>query len=258
MSQEELDNESTATPTQQARIVAYVGWGLLSLFVPPLGVPLTWINGKNLHRSDKWIISISSVLGFFLLWLTAALLPAPSKTSAEGSPPEAASQSQVAAQAPVVSSPEPKPSPSSSPIATIPSPQPQAEPKSKATSFSALVEQTDEDSSYEAIGRVQEKENTIIVVHHRTWECSAESSTETARQEWQTVFDLSSKTWTERDRELSACFGNPAQEWSDFLTDPSPFTIETSGKETVIRADLQNTDGSMIAKDYLVVRYTKP
>jgi hypothetical protein len=69
------------------------------------------------------------------------------------------------------------------------------------------------------------------------------------------VFDLSSKTWTDKVKELSDCLGNANQEWIDYSTTPSQFSIESTGKETVIRADAQDTDGSIIVKDSLVVRY---
>lgn len=58
-------------------------------------------------------------------------------------------------------------------------------------------------------------------------------------------------------RELSSCLGTPHQEWIDYSTHPSPFTIESSSDATVIRADVQDDDGSLILKDQLVVNYAK-
>ena len=128
-------------------------------------------------------------------------------------------------------------------------------PESKETSVGALVQKKGLDFSYEAAGRVQKSDKSIVVNYTRTWQCGAEASVSTARQEWQAVFDLSSKTWTDKVKELSDCLGNANQEWIDYSTTPSQFSIESTGKETVIRADAQDTDGSIIVKDSLVVRY---
>jgi hypothetical protein len=130
-------------------------------------------------------------------------------------------------------------------------------PTSKETSFSATVEKKGLDFSYKVPGRVEETAQSIIVTYTRTWECGAEATVETARQEWQTVFDLASKTWTDKVKEVSNCLGNANQEWIDYSTTPSQFSIETSGSKTVLKADSQDTDGSILVKDSLVVRYTK-
>lgn len=130
-------------------------------------------------------------------------------------------------------------------------------PTPKETNFSAIVEKKGLDFSYKAPGRVEETAQSIIVTYTRSWECGAEATVETARQEWQTIFDLTSKTWTDKVKELSNCLGNANQEWIDYSTTPSQFSIETNGSKTVIRADAQDTDGSIIVKDSLVVRYTK-
>lgn len=111
------------------------------------------------------------------------------------------------------------------------------------------------DFSYEAAGRVQKSDKSIVVNYTRTWRCGAEASVRTASQEWQVVFDLSSKTWADKVKDLSDCLGNANQEWIDYSITPSRFSIESTGKETVIRADAQDTDGSIIVKDSLVVRY---
>ncbi|MGI2906556.1 SH3 domain-containing protein [Tolypothrix sp. VBCCA 56010] len=57
----------------------------------------------------------------------------------------------------------------------------------------------------------------------------------------------------------SSCLaGTSNQEWIDYSTNPSRFTIESNGNETVIRGDAQDTDGSLIVKDTLIVKYAKP
>jgi hypothetical protein len=154
----------------------------------------------------------------------------------------------------------PSPTPSSSAPTKEAQPNPPTKtatpsPESKETSVGALVQKKGLDFSYETAGRVQKTDKSIIVNYTRTWQCGAEAPVSTARQEWQTVFDLSSKTWTDKVKELSNCLGNANQEWIDYSTTPSQFSIESSDKETVIRADGQDTDGSIIVKDELVVRY---
>lgn len=127
----------------------------------------------------------------------------------------------------------------------------------KGTSFSATVEKKGLDFSYESPGRVEETAQSIIVTYTRSWECGAEATVKTARQEWQAVFNLSSKTWTDKVKELSNCLGNSNQQWMNYSTTPSQFSTETNGSTTVIRADAQDSDGSVAIRDSLVVRYTK-
>ncbi|MBN3909118.1 MAG: SH3 domain-containing protein [Nostoc sp. NMS1] len=128
-------------------------------------------------------------------------------------------------------------------------------PKSKESSIGALVQKKGLDFSYETAGRVEKSEKLIVVNYTRDWKCGVEALESTARQEWQTVFDLSTKTWTDKVRELNNCLGNANQTWIDYSTTPSQFSIEPNSNETVIRADVQDTDGSIILKDSLVVRY---
>lgn len=130
-------------------------------------------------------------------------------------------------------------------------------PTSEETSFSATVEKKGLDFSYKVPGRVEQTDQLIIVTYTRTSECGAEAIVDTDTQEWQTVFDLVSKTWTDKVRDLSDCLGNANQEWIDFSTTPSQFSIETSDSETVLRVDVRDTDDSIVVKDALVVRYTK-
>lgn len=161
------------------------------------------------------------------------------------------------------------PTPATTPIATV-SPLPPSDaptnveqpttpsPQSKGNSFSAMVEKKGLDFSYEAPGRVEETTQAIIVTYTRTRECGVGATVGTAKQEWQTIFDLASKTWTDKVKELSNCLGNTNQEWIEYSTTPSQFSIDASDDETVIRADAQDTDGSIIVEDALVVRYRNP
>lgn len=131
-------------------------------------------------------------------------------------------------------------------------------PKSRETSFGALIQKKGLDFSYETSGRVIESDKSIVVNYTRTSECDTEAPINTVRQEWQVVFDLESRTWTDKARDLSNCLGNASQKWIDSSTTPSQFNIESNGNETIITVDAQDTDGSIIVKDALVVRYTKP
>ena len=127
-------------------------------------------------------------------------------------------------------------------------------PDSKETSIGAIVNVKGLDFSYEAFGRIQQQDKTLILSHQRSWECAAGMPVDTARQEWQTAFDLTSKTWIDKSRDINNCFGNTNQKWVDGIS-PSSFTLESDGDYVKIRADAQDTDGSIIVKDALVVQY---
>ncbi|MBW4685431.1 MAG: SH3 domain-containing protein [Komarekiella atlantica HA4396-MV6] len=130
-------------------------------------------------------------------------------------------------------------------------------PELNQTSIEASVKKTGLDFSEETLGRVKESNQAIVVTYTRNFKCGEGASADIASQEWQATFNLSSKTWTDKVRELSSCLRTPHQQWMNFSTHPSPFTIE-SGNPTVIRADAQDYDGSLILKDVLVVSYAKP
>lgn len=125
---------------------------------------------------------------------------------------------------------------------------------SEETSVEALVNVKGLDFSYEAPGRIKQSDKTIILSHQRSWECATEMPVDTARQEWETVFDLASKRWTDKSRTLNDCFGRTDQRWVDGIS-PGLFTLESDGDYVKIRSDAQNTDGSIIVKDALVVQY---
>ena len=87
------------------------------------------------------------------------------------------------------------------------------------------------DFSYETAGRVEKSDKFIVVNYTRDWKCGVEALESTARQEWQTVFDLSTKTWTDKVRELNNCLGNANQTWIDYSTTPSQFSMEPNGMD---------------------------
>ncbi|MCC5660220.1 SH3 domain-containing protein [Nostoc sp. XA010] len=131
-------------------------------------------------------------------------------------------------------------------------------PELSKTNIEASVKKTGSDFSYETSGRVLESDKAIVVTYISSSKCGEGAFV--FKQERQTTFDLSSQTWTDKVRELSNCLGTPHQEWMDFSKEdpPSRFSIESSGNTTLIRADLQDYDGSLIMKDTLVVKYAKP
>jgi hypothetical protein len=131
-------------------------------------------------------------------------------------------------------------------------------PELSKTVIEALVKKTGLDFSYETSGRVQETNQAIVVIYNRNFKCGEGASVDIESQEWQATFDLSSRTWTDKVRILNSCLGTPHQEWIDFSTHPSPFSIESSSDATVIKSDAQDYDGSLILKDTLVVKYAKP
>jgi hypothetical protein len=220
--------------------LVFLSWGALLL---PFTNQLAAKRGLHL---DVWKRLGIVAIGTILVNLTAPRFQPSQPTTQQVTPSPLPSQS-------VPTTPSSTPS-SSAPTPTTITPSPE----SKETSFGALVQKKGLDFSYEDSGMVQENNESIVVTYTRTWECGAEASVSTARQEWQTVFDLGSRTWTDKVRELSSCLGNATQEWINYSTTPSQFDIESNGDETVIRADAQDEDGSVIVKDSLIVRYTKP
>lgn len=138
----------------------------------------------------------------------------------------------------------------------------------KAASFTANVYRKGIDSGegsdtvysyYQALGKVDETLQSISLNYVWRWECG--EGKEQARQEKQVVFNLVSKIWSSKARNLSWCIeGVPINpEWSnqDMESESNPFTIEKKGIETIIKAD-QRADGSIFLKDHLVVKYIKP
>jgi hypothetical protein len=216
--------------------LVFISWGVLLL---PFTNQFAANRGWHLNLWKRLGIAF---IGFVLIGLTT---PRSQTQQIAGSPTPSPVPTTTTSPLPSSSAPTNVKQP------TIPSPI------SKETSFSAMVEKKGLDFSYEVPGRVEETAQSIIVTYTRTWECGAEATVEIARQEWQAVFDLASKTWTDKVKELSNCLGNANQEWIDYSTTPSQFSIETSDSKTVLRADAQDTDGSIIVKDSLVVRYNK-
>jgi len=150
-----------------------------------------------------------------------------------------------------------------SPTVSAPESTPQAKQtptllESKDISIGALVKKTGLDFSYETPGRVQERNKVIVINYIYSKKCSGDTPGGTFTQERESVFDLRSKTWTDKARELSNCLGTQNPEWINTSDDPSRFSVESSGTETVIRADALDSDGSVILKDKLVVKYTRP
>lgn len=122
----------------------------------------------------------------------------------------------------------------------------------------ALVKKTGSDFSYETPGNVQINDKEILVTYVRTEKCNEELPEDIWQQEWQAKFDLTSNTWTDKVREISSCLGKSRQEWINFNTHPSRFSIETESSQIIIRADAQDYDNSIIMKDTLVIKYANP
>jgi hypothetical protein len=213
--------------------LVFLSWGALLLpFTNQLAVK------RGLHL-DLWKRLGTVVIGIVLLSLTTPQSQSSRFVTQQVTPSPTSSSSAPTKQA------------QSNPLTKTATPSPE----SKETSVGALVQKKGLNFSYEAAGRVQKSDNSLVVNYTHTWQCGAEAPVSTARQEWQAVFNLSSKTWTDKVKDLSNCWGNANQEWIDYSTTPSRFSIESTGKETVITADAQDTDGSIIVKDSLVVRY---
>jgi len=213
--------------------LVFLSWGALLLpFTNQLAVK------RGLHL-DLWKRLGTVVIGIVLLSLTTPQSQSSRFVTQQVTPSRTSSSSAPTKEA------------QSNPSTKTATPSPE----SKEKSVRALVQKKGLDFSYEAAGRVQKSNKSLVVNYTRTWQCGAGASVSTARQEWQAVFELSSKTWTDKVKELSDCLGKANQEWIDYSTTPSQFSVESSGNDTVIRADAQDTDGSIIVKDELVVRY---
>ncbi|QLE59675.1 SH3 domain-containing protein [Nostoc sp. TCL26-01] len=139
----------------------------------------------------------------------------------------------------------------------------QDEPKSDSShslneTIPALVKKTGSDFSYETPGNVQLNDKEILVTYVRTEKCNEELPENIWQQEWEAKFDLTSNTWTDKVREISSCLGKSKQDWINFNTHPSRFSIETESSQIIIRADAQDYDNSLIMKDTLVIKYANP
>lgn len=126
--------------------------------------------------------------------------------------------------------------------------------KPEVTEVTGLVQAKGLDYSYEASGKVRETKKEIIVTYNYTEQCGAETAGSVLQNEWQATFNLESRRWTQEVRQLSNCLGNSTQEWID-MSDSSLFSIESKNNETIIKADSVDTDGSLIVKDTIVVKY---
>jgi hypothetical protein len=129
------------------------------------------------------------------------------------------------------------------------------EAKPEENNFEAIVHKKGLDFSFEATGKVKESSQSVILTYNQSWDCSAESTVDMTRQEWKVIFDLPSKTWTDQVKEETNCAYAASQEWIDVSKEPSQFSLETIDGRTIIRADKQDTDGSIILKDMIVVEY---
>jgi hypothetical protein len=225
-----------------------ISWGLLLL---PF---MNQLAARRGLRLDLWKRLGIVFAGILLIGLTAPSSHTPQSVtqqvtpeptpSASALPRKAKSSSPAKAEPPLAESKASSPAKIEPPLA-----------ESKETSIGAFVQKKGLDFSYETAGRIEKGDKSIAVNYIRTWECGAGARERTARQEWQAVFDLSSKKWTDRVRDLNSCLRNADQKWMNYSTTPGKFSIESSGGETVIRADAQDTDGSIVVKDSLVVRY---
>jgi hypothetical protein len=124
-------------------------------------------------------------------------------------------------------------------------------------SFNSTVNGKGLDYSFETTGKIIESSKTIILTYNRNWECSPGSSVDMTRQEWRITFNLPSKKWTNEVKESSNCAYLASQEWISQSTEPSQFSLEIVDGETILRADSQDTDGSIIIKDRFIVKYKK-
>lgn len=213
---------------------SYVG------FVVGLTNPQKVLIGSNRTR-------LKSCGVYACLWLVSLLLMA---VTASLEKPEPVAQIETPAMEKAKPSEKPTPAPTVL--------KPKSKPETSNTDIAASVKKTGLDFSYEIPGRVQESDKTIVVTYIRDLKCGEGAPVDTARQEWQATFDLPSQKWTDKVRELKSCLtGISNQEWTDYHTTPSQFSVESTGNETLIRADTQELDGSVIVKDSLLVKYTK-
>lgn len=129
-----------------------------------------------------------------------------------------------------------------------------ASPKAIVAEVTGLVQVRGLDYSREASGRIKESKKEIVVTYNYTEQCGADTPGGIVKNEERATFNLDSKKWTQQVRQLSNCLGNTSQEWVD-MSDSSLFSLESKNNETIIKADALDTDGSVLVKDTIVVKY---
>lgn len=126
--------------------------------------------------------------------------------------------------------------------------------KPKISEVTGLVQVKGLDYSREASGMVKKTKKEIVVTYNYIEQCGADTPGSVVKNEERATFNLESKRWTQEVRQLSNCLGNTSQEWVD-MSESSLFTLESKNNETIIKADSIDTDGSLIVKDTIVVKY---
>jgi hypothetical protein len=120
--------------------------------------------------------------------------------------------------------------------------------------LNASVSKKGLDFSYETEGKVSVAGKTITVAYENQENCN---NGNTFRQQWEELFNLDTNTLTTRTNEVSNCLRSGLPEnWIDVSNPYNRFSITTEGDETVIKVDALETDGTLILKDTLVVRYS--
>ena len=180
----------------------------------------------NLSRRSQVLVAVGGIILIFALGRTGS-----TPNTVTTAPDEPATTSSEVASAPVaeeLSSTQPAP-------------------------IAAIVTKTGEDFQYTAPGNVSFESGAIVVSYHRAEYC--ENTGGTFEQEWETTFSLASRTWTDRVRELSNCFGEGNRDWIPYFDDAQPFEISESEGQTTIRGDVVEADGTLVGDNALVVTY---
>lgn len=121
----------------------------------------------------------------------------------------------------------------------------------------ATVQKTGLDFYYESNGEAQVNNNNIVVNYDVKKPCNNSITENVSHQKWEITFDIASSTWTDRVKEISNCGYKSNQEWVKWSSYPSQFTIQTENNETIIKADAQDYDKSLIIENNYIVKYTK-
>jgi len=189
----------------------------------------------------------------WLAWAGTGLIAAPILISAQaamfggGTEPQSINAknevTQVEEVQPVAAAPKatPMPTAEATPIA-----------ESKNTSVGATVTKTGLDFSYEAPGRVVEREGAIVVTYYQSEPCD---NSRQFKQTWETTFNLQTQRWSDRVQQLSNCLVDGDGQWIEYSADGGDFAVSTENNRTVIRANALETDGSLIVPNALVVEY---
>lgn len=219
-------------------VISAVVYAFLALLcLPPFNKAIEQ-RGVKLSTRNRIIIFVVGLL------IAGALLPDLKELSPVAEQPSSPA---------MIESPAPAQSPASAPSATAPQP-PAAPTPAAPTPITAEVTKTGLDFQYSAAGVIELGENSITLTYSNIKSCD---TGRTFNQEWKTLFDLSTKTWTEKTRDVSNCLREGDGVWIDSTSDPQPFELTKAGNQTTIRADSTETDGTIIVDDSLVVTYTQ-